>query len=59
MNKLKELLEQKKRAAAAESAGNKLVKRSDVEDFRLKKLRQEEQEEKAEKVLLELQNCRD
>ena len=52
MNKLKELLEQKRKAAAAETAGNKLVKRSKVEDFRLKKLRAEEDEETAEKVSL-------
>ena len=51
MNKLKELLEQKRKAAAAEAAGSKLVKRSAVEEFRLKKLRQEEDEENAEKVI--------
>ena len=54
MNKLKELLEKKRKAAAAEGGGNKLVNRAELEEYRLKQLRQQEEEEIAEKVSSEL-----
>ena len=50
MNKLKDLLEKKRKAVAAETAGSKLVSKSELEDFRLKQLRQQEENENLEKV---------
>lgn len=51
MEGLKALLEKKRKAAAEEFGGKKYVKRSEIEDARLKKLRDEENEENKHKEL--------
>lgn len=51
MDAFKALLEKKKKAVLAETFGDrKFVKQSELEELRLKRLREEEQKEKEEKV---------
>lgn len=52
MDALKALLEKKRQAAQAiDTGGKKFVKHSVIEDARLKRLREEEEQEILEKVL--------
>lgn len=51
MDKLKALLEKKRQAAQAlDTGGKSFVKHSVIEDARLKRLRDEEEQERLEKV---------
>jgi hypothetical protein len=51
MNALKELLEKKRQAAQGQQLGErKYAKQADLEEQRLKRLREEEQREREEKV---------
>ena len=51
MNALKELLEKKRQAAQGQQVGERrYAKQSDLEEQRLKRLREEEQQEREEKV---------
>jgi hypothetical protein len=50
MDTLKALLGNKRKAAEEEFKGKKYVKRGDIEDARLRKLREEEEKELREKV---------
>ncbi len=54
MNKLKEMLERKRKTAAAESGDRKVINRAELEDYRHQQRRQEEEQELAEKVSTEL-----
>jgi pre-mRNA-splicing factor 18 len=49
MDKLKELLASKRKAAEEEFAGKKYAKRSEIEDIRIRKLKEEEERERQEK----------
>ncbi|KFM25756.1 hypothetical protein F751_2598 [Auxenochlorella protothecoides] len=50
MDKLRELLASKKKAAEAEFGGKRYLKRSELEELRLRKLREEEEAERARKA---------
>lgn len=50
MEQLKALLEKKKQEAAEEFNGQKFVRAKDIEEARLKRLRDEEEEDRARKV---------
>jgi len=50
MDKLREMVSIKRKAADAEFGGKKFVKRGDLETARLRKLREEEEEERRAKV---------
>jgi hypothetical protein len=50
MEKLKELVASKRKAAEEEFRGKKFVRRGDIEELRLAKLRAEEQREREAKV---------
>lgn len=50
MEQLKALLEKKKKEAAEEFDGRKFVRAKDIEEARLKRLRDEEEQDRARKV---------
>lgn len=50
MDNLKQLISSKKRSFKEEAGGKKYVKRSALEEKRLKRLREEEEAERARKV---------
>ena len=50
MDKLKALVSAKRKATEEEFGGKKFMKRGDLEEMRLKKLREEEAQENAAKV---------
>lgn len=50
MDNLKQLISTKKKSFTEDSGGKKYVKRSDMEEKRLKRLREEEDAERARKV---------
>ena len=50
MDQLKALLQAKKKAAGEEFQGKKFLKRSEIEELRLKRLRDEEEQERTAKV---------
>lgn len=56
MDKLKELLASKKKEVEQQFGGKKYMKRSELEELRLRKLREEEEAAKAGKVS-DLRSC--
>lgn len=50
MDQLKKLLEKKKQEAQEEFGGQKFARAKDLEELRLKRLREEEEEDRARKV---------
>ena len=50
MDKLKQLVASKRKATEEEFGGKKFVKRGELEEVRVQKLREEEEQERREKV---------